>query len=299
MTINAAMIKELRARSGAGMLDCKNALAETGGDMDAAIAALRKKGVASAERKSGRTAAEGVIVAAGEVDASALVEINCETDFVAKDATFRQFARQVAAAVVAAKPQDLAAVAALTIGDGDTVETARQNLVAQIGENIHIRRLAIMRAGGGRIGVYLHGTRIGVLVRLCDNGNGGDAANDSLGKDVAMHIAAANPLCIDEHGMAAETLANERAIYLAQAEASGKPANIVEKMVDGRMRKFLQENTLLGQPFVKDPQQSVGQLVAATKATVEEMVRFEVGEGLTKREDNFVAEVLAQAGSAQ
>lgn len=288
MKIDSATIKELRERSGAGMLDCKNALAEFGGDLEAAFAALRKKGIASAEKKAGRIAAEGVIASAADADATVMVEINCETDFVAKDATFGKFADQVAAAILKDKPQDLAAVSGLTTADG-SVEEARQALVAKIGENINIRRLVIMPAADGRVYTYLHGKRIGVLVRI----SGGD---DELGKDLAMHIAATNPLCLDAEGMDAEILEKERAIYLSQAQDSGKPAEIAAKMVDGRMRKFLQENTLLGQPFVKDPQTSVADLVKKAGAKVEQMVRYEVGEGLAKKADDFVGEVMAQAG---
>lgn len=293
MAISASLIKQLRERTGAGMLDCKQALADSGGELEAAVEALRKKGIAAAERKAGRIAAEGVIAAAGDARAGVLVEVNCETDFVAKDASFAAFASQVAEAVLAAEPADSAdpaVVAALTLASGDTVESARQALIAKIGENISVRRFAFVKAEGDeRISAYLHGARIGVLVRL----GGGD---DSLGRDLAMHIAASAPLCIDENDLPAETLAREKAIYTAQAEDSGKPAQIIEKMVAGRAAKYLKENTLLGQPFVKDPERSVGKLVAAAGARVAQFARLEVGEGLEKREEDFVAEVMAQAG---
>ena len=298
MAITASKIKELRERTGAGMLDCKHALSASGGDIDAAVEALRKKGVAAAEQKAGRIAAEGVIVHAGDARAGVLVEVNCETDFVAKDASFTAFAGRVADAILAADlpddSADPAAVAALALdgNGGDTVETARQTLITQIGENISVRRFALMKAGSSdyALSAYLHGARIGVMVRL------GGTADESLGRDIAMHIAASRPLCIDESDIPAQTLEREKAIFAAQAEESGKPPEIAEKIVAGRVKKFLKENTLLGQPFVKDPERSVGQLVAAAGAKVERMARFEVGEGLEKRSDDFVAEVMAQAG---
>ena len=288
-TITASMIKELRARTGAGMMDCKGALGETGGDLDAAVEELRKKGVATAEKKAGRIAAEGVIVSAGNASAGVLVEVNCETDFVAKDASFQTYAGKVADAILANPPKDLEAVAALKLDDGMTVESARRELLARIGENISVRRFAVVASAGGTVSAYLHGTRIGVMVRL----TGGDP---QLGRDLAMHIAATRPLCIGEKDMPAEAVEREKVIFMAQAEESGKPVEIAQKMVAGRMKKFLKENTLLGQPFVKNPEQSVAALVAAAGASVEEMVRFEVGEGLDKRDDDFVAEVMAQAG---
>ena len=293
-TITASMIKELRARTGAGMMDCKGALGETGGDLDAAVEELRKKGVATAEKKAGRIAAEGVIVSASGVSADnaaagVLVEVNCETDFVAKDASFQAYADKVAGAILANPPKDLEAVAALELDDGMTVEAARRELLARIGENISVRRFAVVASAGGTVSAYLHGTRIGVMVRL----TGGDP---QLGRDLAMHIAATRPLCIGEKDMPAEAVEREKVIFMAQAEESGKPVEIAQKMVAGRMKKFLKENTLLGQPFVKNPEQSVAALVAAAGASVEEMVRFEVGEGLDKRDDDFVAEVMAQAG---
>ena len=291
-TITPSMIKQLRVRTGAGMMDCKKALGETGGDLDAAVEELRKKGIASAEKKAGRIAAEGVIVSVTDASAGVLVEINCETDFVAKDTSFQAFADQVARAILAASPKDLEAVATLVVDSGDQVESTRQALIARIGENISVRRFALLQSDGGTLSTYLHGTRIGVMVRL----SGGDA---QLGRDLAMHIAATCPLCIDQNDMPGETLEREKAIFMAQAEQSGKPTDIAHKMVVGRMKKFLKENTLLGQPFVKNPDQSVAQLVAAGEATVEQMVRFEVGEGLEKRNDDFVAEVREQAAGGK
>ncbi len=299
MAITALQIKELRARTGAGVMDCKKALGESGGDLEAAVETLRKKGIATAEKKAGRIAAEGVIAFAGSADAGVLVEINCETDFVAKDADFNVYAGQVAEAILAARLNDLGdlddlgAVADLVVDGGGTVESARRELIARVGENISVRRFAVSAvAGEGVVGAYLHGTRIGVLVKL------GGSADSRLARDVAMHIAASRPLCIGEQDMPAQVLEKERAIFTAQAEESGKPANIAQKIVEGRIRKFLAENTLLGQPFVKNPEQSVGELLAAAGATVEGMERFEVGEGLEKRDDDFVAEVMAQASQA-
>ena len=297
MTISASMIKQLRARTGAGMMDCKKALSESGGDLDAAVAALRKKGMATAEKKAGRIAAEGVIASAGNENAGVLVEVNCETDFVAKDASFQEFAGSVAGAILVGAPGDMAAVGALAIDHGKTVESERRELIARIGENISVRRFARVNAEGGTLSTYLHGTRIGVMVWLsgATGGSGNDPGHD-LGRDLAMHIAAIRPLCIGAQDMPASELAKEEAIFKAQAEESGKPAEIAQKIVAGRMKKFLKENTLLGQPFVKNPEQSVGDLVTAAGASVEQMVRFEVGEGLEKRSDDFVAEVMAQAG---
>ncbi|MGR3914925.1 MAG: translation elongation factor Ts [Gammaproteobacteria bacterium] len=290
MTTSASLIKELRARTGAGMMDCKRALGESGGDIDAAIETLRKKGIATAAKKAGRIAAEGVIASCANAGGAVLVEVNCETDFVAKDKSFRAFADAVAAAILAHAPPDIKAAAELRLADGNALEAARSELVARIGENIGVRRFAILRADGGTLHTYLHGARIGVLVRL----RGGD---ERLGRDVAMHIAASRPLCISANDMPPGTLAQEESIYAAQAADSGKPAEIVKKMVAGRLQKFLKENTLLGQPFVKNLEQSVSHILSAGDAKADAMARFEVGEGLEKREENFAAEVAAQAGA--
>ncbi len=290
MTITAAMVKELRERTGAGMMDCKKVLTQTGGDMAAAIEELRIKGAAAAEKRAGRTAAEGVIVSASGRMACALAEINCETDFVAKDDSFRAFTTAVADAVLAADPRDAAALADSAAAAGTTVEAARQELVAKIGENVTVRRFARFDADGGVVSSYLHGNRIGVMLVL-------DGGDDALGRDIAMHIAASRPLCVAEEDMDPDVVAREREILTAQARESGKPDDIIEKMIGGRIRKFLKENTLLGQPFVKDPDQSVGALLASRGASVRRMVRFEVGEGIEKKQDDFVAEVMAQAGA--
>ncbi len=291
MAITASMVKALRERTGAGMMDCKQALTEADGDLDSAAALLRKRGAASADRKAGRIAAEGVVasVLADDGSKGVLVEVNCETDFVAKDASFVAFARQVAECVFANEPADVEALSGIRLGDDGTVEQARRELVGRIGENIGIRRFVKLTAGDGRqVAGYVHGKRIGVLVEYA-------AQDPELGHDLAMHVAASRPLCVAESDVPAETLAKEREIYLAQAADSGKPPEIAEKMVAGRLKKYLKEVTLLGQPFVKDPDQSVGALLQARSAQVHGFVRFEVGEGLEKRTDDFVAEVMAQA----
>ena len=290
MAITAAMVKELRERTGAGMMDCKKVLTQTGGDMDAAIEELRIKGAAAAEKKAGRIAAEGMIVSASNDSAAVLVEVNCETDFVAKDDSFQAFCAAVADTVLSTDPADLQGMADSEMPSGNTVEKARQDLIAKIGENIGVRRFVRFEADGGANSSYLHGSRIGVLVNL----TGGD---DALGRDIAMHIAASRPLCISEQDMDPEVVAREKEIFAAQARESGKPEEIIEKMIGGRIKKFLKENTLLGQPFVKDPDQSVADLLKSRGASVTRMTRFEVGEGIEKKQDDFVAEVMAQAGA--
>ncbi len=287
--ISAALVKELRERTGSGMMECKRALQETDGDIEAAIEQLRKTGQAKAEKKAGRAAAEGQIVIRHSDDnrTAVMVEINCETDFVAKDENFRQFATAVADLVLREQPPDLSALSGMALAGGETVEEARKALIARIGENIAPRRFAIVHTTGNLLGSYSHGGRIGVIVEL----EGGDAG---LAKDLAMHIAASRPLCVSAEQVPAEILDKEREIYRAQAEQEGKPANIVEKMVEGRVRKYLKEITLVGQPFVKDPDNSVEQLLAAAKARVVGFERLELGEGVEKKADNFAEEVMAQ-----
>ncbi len=288
--ITTALIKELRERTGVGMMDCKKVLTETDGDIEAAIENLRKAGAAAAAKKAGRIAAEGMIAQAQSADGSsvALVEINSETDFVAKDDGFKAFAASVAQAAVDGSPADVAALNDSSVGEM-TVEEARLALITKIGENIGVRRFERLNADGGTLGSYLHGVKIGVIVKL----EGGDA---ELARDVAMHIAASNPTCISEADMSAELLQKEKDIFVAQARESGKPDNIIEKMIEGRMKKFLKENTLLGQAFVKNPDQSIEQLLKAGGASMVSFNRLEVGEGIEKKEDDFVAEVMAQAG---
>lgn len=288
--ITAALVKELRERTGSGMMECKRALQETAGDIQAAVEHLRKTGVAKAEKKSGRTAAEGLIVvnSAADNQAAVLVEINCETDFVAKNDSFQSFAAAVAELALRERPADVDALLDLSLGSGQTVEQARKSLVVEIGENVNVRRVAVVEADGGVLGHYLHGSRIGVVVKLA-------GGSTELARDLAMHIAASRPLCVSEQDVAPALIEKEREIYTAQAADSGKPADIIEKMVSGRIRKFLQEITLLGQPFVKNPDQTVAQLLASEKASASGFERFELGEGIEKKQENFAEEVMAQA----
>jgi len=292
MTISAAMVKELRERTGAGMMECKKALVEADGDLDVAVENMRKAGLAKADKKSGRIAAEGLVAISQSDDGSraALVEVNSETDFVSSGEDFISFSNGVAAAALAGNASDRDALLALPIEGAASIEEARRTLIAKIGENVNVRRVQII-SGGDRVGAYLHGKRIGVVVAM----NGGD---DELARDVAMHIAATNPLCISEADVPAETLAKEKEILVEQARNEGKPDAIVEKMVVGRLRKYLAEITLVGQPFVKDPDVSVGKLLAGKDAKVVAFARFEVGEGIEKKQDNFVEEVMAQARGA-
>jgi len=290
MAITAALVKELRERTGAGMMECKKALVETDGDIDAAVEQLRKSGQAKADKKAGRTAAEGRIVVAtsGDGKQAAIVEVNCETDFVAGDDNFIGFADAVASRVLADRPADVEALSAMALTDGEatTVEEARKSLVAKIGENMAVRRFQVIETAG-TLGVYLHGTRIGVVVDL----QGGDT---ELARDLAMHIAASRPVCVSEADVPAGTIDKEREIFAAQAAESGKPEDIVAKMVEGRIKKYLKEITLLGQPFVKDPDTTVEKLLANAGAQVNGFVRFEVGEGIEKKSENFADEVMAQ-----
>lgn len=293
MAITAGMVKELRERTGAGMMECKKALAETNGDMEAAIDLMRKSGAAKADKKAGRVAAEGRIVIALSDDTkqAAIVEINSETDFVANDSNFVEFANAVGAAALAAKPDSVEALSALTLANGQSVEENRAALIAKIGENIQVRRLQLVDAGEGQIASYQHGARIGVLVCL----NSGDS---EVGKHIAMHIAASRPVCVDESGVPAEIVERERSIQIDIAMQSGKPREIAEKMVVGRMKKFLGEITLVGQPFVMNPDQTVGDLLASKGASVSQFIRLEVGEGIEKKQENFADEVAAQAAAA-
>ncbi len=293
MAITAAMVKELRERTGAGMMDCKKALTEAGGDMEAAIEAMRKSGAAKAVKKAGRIAAEGLVVIAPSDDGktAAIVEVNSETDFVAKDANFVDFANAVAATVLSSSVTDMAALSDTAMASGQTVEEARAALVAKIGENIQVRRADLITTEDGLLGSYQHGSRIGVVTEL----KGGDEA---LGKDISMHIAASRPVCVSEAEVPADMLEKEKEIFTAQALESGKPPEIVEKMIGGRIKKYLKEITLLGQPFVKDPDQSVEKLLKSANAEVVRFVRFEVGEGIEKKKEDFAAEVQAQMNAS-
>lgn len=292
MTITASMVKDLRTRTGAGMMECKRALTEVEGDIDAAIELLRKKGAASADKKAGRIAAEGVIYSSFSDDgkSATVVEVNCETDFVAKDDGFVSFVSQVASTIQINHPADTQALSSLSLGEGSqTVEEARKALIGKIGENIAVRRFISWQAEeGNRLSGYLHGSRIGVLVEY-------SGSNENLGRDIAMHIAASQPLCVSTDEIPPEVLDKERDIYKAQAMESGKPEAIMDKMVEGRINKFKKENTLLGQPFVKDPDMSIEKVLQAEGSSVLRFIRYEVGEGIEKREDDFVSEVMAQA----
>lgn len=292
MAITAALVKELRERTGAGMMECKKALVEAHGDIELAVEEMRKSGAAKADKKAGRVAAEGIVACRISDDGrtGVLVEINSETDFVAKADDFLAFAAAVAECALVSAPADIDGLnaAPLAAFGNQSVDEARRNLIAKIGENINVRRFARISSPDGLVGSYLHGTRIGVLVGM----QGGDA---ELAKDVAMHVAASRPVCVSEDQVPAELIEKERGIYIAQAADSGKPQDIVEKMVDGRMRKFLKEVTLLGQPFVKDPDTSVEKLLAGRGAKVTAFERLEVGEGIEKKVDNFAEEVMAQA----
>jgi elongation factor Ts len=291
MKITAQMVKELRERTGAGMMDCKKALNESGGDLDAAAEQMRKTGLAKADKKAGRVAAEGVVaVKSDDCGCAAMVEVNCETDFVSRGDDFQAFADAIANRVLASKPANLDALLAMPLTDDSdtTVEKARQELIATIGENMSVRRFVLVESGDGEaLGVYRHGNAIAVLTKL----NGGDV---DLARDIAMHIAASRPSVINQDQVDAEAVAKEKSIFVAQAAASGKPDNIIEKMVSGRIRKFLDEQALVGQPFVKDPDMKVGKLLSSKGAEVLVFERMEVGEGIEKKVDDFAAEVAAQ-----
>ncbi len=287
--ITAALVKELRERTGSGMMECKRALQETGGDIEAAVELMRKAGQAKADKKASRVAAEGLIVLRQAAGAVAMAEVNCETDFVTKNDDFRTFAAEVADTVLREGPTDLDALLAATMANGQSVEQNRRDCIARIGENINVRRGARLTSSTGVLGSYLHGTRIGVLVEL----EGGDA---DLAKDIAMHIAASRPLCVSADQVPAESIAKEKEIYAARAVAEGKPAGMIDKIAEGRLRKYFEEVTLLGQPFVKDPEQSVEQLLKSRKARVVRFERFELGEGIAKKSSDFAAEVAAARG---
>ena len=292
MTITASLVKELRERTGAGMMDCKKALVETNGDADAAAELLRTTGQAKAEKKAGRVAAEGVVeIATDGSGCAVLLEVNSETDFVAKDENFLNFATSAAKLALAAKPADLDALLAAEVAPGETLEEARKTLIAKIGENIAIRRFELIDAQG-EIGHYTHGSRIGVIVDVI----GGD---EQLRRDLAMHIAAASPECVSDADVPADMLERERRILTEQAEQEGKPPEIVAKMIEGRLRKYLAEITLVGQPFVKDPDTTVGKLLKQNNASVTSFARIEVGEGIEKKQEDFAAEVEAQVRASQ
>ncbi len=289
MSVTASMVKELRERTGAGMMECKKALVASNGDVELAIEEMRKSGAAKAAKKSGRVAAEGVvkIVISDDGKKATVVEINSETDFAAKDAQFLAFTDKVATHAAALGSDDVDQLLASEI-DGESVETIRTALIAKIGENIQIRRISQLTADQGVFGHYIHGVKIGVVVNV-------DTDNTDLAKDLAMHIAAVNPEFISEKDVPSDVVAKEKEILIAQVADSGKPPEIVEKMIGGRLRKFLAGITLYGQPFVKNPDTSVEKLLKSEGANVLTFTRMEVGEGIEKKEDNFAEEVMAQA----
>lgn len=291
MAISAALVKELRERTGAGMMECKKALQAADGDIEAAADTMRREGLAKADKKAGRVAAEGRIASAMSDDktAAVLVEVNCETDFVGKNEDFVQFADQIAQLVLDKQPADVEALGDIDMG-GETVEDKRRALIATLGEKVTVRRFRRVEAASadGRINVYLHGVRIAAAVAV----NGGD---DELARDLAMHVAASAPAHLSTEDVPEERRNSEKEVLMAQARDSGKPENIVEKMVEGRLNKFLGEITLMGQPFVKDPDTTVEKLVSGKGAEITDFARLEVGEGIEKKEEDFAAEVRAQA----
>ena len=288
MSITADTVKQLRERTGAGMMECKRALVETNGDLDAAAELMRKQGLAKADKKAARVAAEGILALEKSADgrSAAMVEVNCETDFVAREPEFQGFCADVAKVALASRPASVEALAASALPAGGSVDERRRALVAKIGENISVRRIAMLESAD-HLGAYRHGTRIGALVAV----TGGDAA---LAHDLAMHVAATNPAFLSVADVPADVVAKEREIETEKALAEGKPADIVAKMVEGRIRKTLNEKVLLGQPFVKDPDQTIEKLLKAAKAEVKSFQRFEVGDGIEKKQDDFVGEVMAQ-----
>ncbi len=272
-------------------MECKKILTETNGDIESAIEELRKRGAAQADKKASRIAAEGTVVAVVDGSVGVVVEVNCETDFVAKDENFVAFANNVAATIVAGNPADVEALNSLAlVGGTASVEETRSALVQKIGEKVDVRRFErIAAADGETVGAYQHGKNIGVLVH--------STADTEMGRDIAMHVAASKPMCVSADQVSAETIAKEKEIYLAQAADSGKPAEIMEKMVEGKLRKFVNEVTLLGQAFVKNPDQTVEKLLKTADAQVKQFVRYEVGEGIEKKEEDFAAEVAATLGN--
>lgn len=288
MSITAAMVKELRERTGSGLMECRRALAETDGDMELAIENMRKAGLAKADKKSSRIAAEGRIAVAQSADtkSAVIVDVNCETDFVAKGDDFKAFANAVAEAILAADVATVEEAYELKLADGKTIDETRRGLISKLGENITLRRFTKVTTDGGT-GFYLHGEKIGVLVDLAK-------ADAALAKDVAMHIAASKPVCVSEADVSPETIEKEKTIFVAQAEESGKPADIIEKMIGGRIKKFLAEITLNGQAFIKDDKMTVGKLVSSKDNNVLGFIHLEVGEGIEKAEEDFAAEVMAQ-----
>jgi elongation factor Ts len=289
MSITAAMVKELRERTSSGMMECKKALVESNGDMELAIENMRKSGLAKADKKSGRIAAEGLIGVKVSADgkAVAMADVNCETDFVAKSEDFVAFVNDVTNALLKSDVKSDDELLAMTLANGTSVDEVRRGLIAKLGENITVRRFEKYQTASGGTACYLHGSKIGVIVELAKE-------NNELGKDIAMHIAASKPSFVSEDQVPSDTIEKEKEIFQAQSAESGKPADIIEKMIAGQIRKFLAEVTLLGQPFIKDDKMTVGKLVSGKDNQVIRFVRFEVGEGIEKKEENFAEEVMAQ-----
>jgi elongation factor Ts len=288
VAVTASLVKELRERTGSGMMECKRALVECDGDIEAAVELMRKSGAAKADKKAGRVAADGAVMVCVEGNTAVILEINSETDFVAKDSNFQAFADGVVKVILSNKPESVEAIGGLSIKDSQTVEEARQVLISKVGENIQIRRFEIIESAQG-VASYSHGSRIGVLVE--------SDAEAEMARDIAMHIAAVNPQYVDESAVPAEFVEKEKGILIAQAQDSGKPVEIIEKMIQGRLNKFLAEVTLLGQPFVKDQDQTVGQLLSNAGSSITRFVRYEVGEGIEKKVEDFAAEVASQLNS--
>lgn len=286
MSISASMVKELRERTGAGMMECKKALVDSDGNLDSAIELLRTTGQAKAEKKAKRIAAEGRIIIKSDTEHTVILEINSETDFVANDSNFINYAESVAVAILENDIVDLESLSKIDLTTGTNVEMARTQLISKIGENISIRRFDKIKQCDN-MGIYTHGARIGVVVSL----TGGDEVTS---KDVAMHVAASNPICINNEGVPEELVSREERIFREQAASSGKPPEIIDKMIQGRMKKFFKEVTLMGQPFIKNPDMSVNELLKESKAEIISFKRYEVGEGIEKKEENFADEVMAQ-----
>jgi elongation factor Ts len=292
MSITAAMVKELRERTGSGMMECKKALVEANGDMETAIEQMRKAGLAKADKKSDRTAAEGniTIKTSDSGQQAVIVEVNCETDFVGNGDHFKEFTDTISELALSSGVTTAQALLEQNLGSG-TVEDARKALIAKIGENINIRRLERIESSQGKVFHYLHGNRIGVIVDVA-------SVDEETGRGIAMHVAASQPVCVSEDQVDTALLDKEREIFSAQAEASGKPPQIIEKMVEGRLKKYLKEVTLLGQPYIKDPDLSIAELLSKANGTVASFTRFEVGEGIEKVQENFAEEVMAQVRGA-
>ena len=286
MSISASMVKELRERTGAGIMECKKALVDSDGNLDSAIELLRTKGQAKAEKKAKRIAAEGRITIKSDTEHTVILEINSETDFVANDSNFINYAESVAIAILENEIVDLESLSKIDLTTGTNIENARTQLISKIGENISIRRFDKIKQCDN-MGVYTHGARIGAVVCL----TGGD---EETSKDVAMHVAASNPICINNEGVPEEMVSREERIFRDQAASSGKPPEIINKMIQGRMKKFFKEVTLLGQPFIKNPDMTVNELLRESKAEIISFKRYEVGEGIEKKEENFADEVMAQ-----